>query len=198
VARHRSALQAVGRSFSCRRRATGASYSSSNGPLSRLISPRLRFLSRRRRLAARLGLVPMRRFGRRAASTRISARRRRAIARLRHCDLVSSTLTVRIPPGARPPRRSMILSRSSSGTEGLAARSHDSSARVDALLACWPPGPPLGSNRHTSSAGGMAKRRPIGRAGSVVTSPVCPRPGTLRPPHRPRPSAAAERLSGNG
>jgi hypothetical protein len=47
----------------------------------------------------------------------------------------------------------------------------------------------------------MAKRRPIGRAGSVVTSPVCPRPGALRPP----PSASAfgrsravDRVTGNG
>jgi len=80
---------------------------------------------------------------------------RRAIARLRHWDRLSSTDTVTTPLRARLPRRSSILVRMSSFTEGLAARSKDNSTRVAALLACWPPGPPDVSKRQLSSDGGM-------------------------------------------
>ena len=81
--------------------------------------------------------------------------RLRAMARFLHCDRLSSTATVTIPLRARRPRFRSIWVRKWSGTEGLDPRSKDSSARLAARLACWPPGPPAVSKRHVNSAVGI-------------------------------------------
>lgn len=122
---------------------------------SRFVSLRRRLASRRRARDALVGRVILRDRSILDASLSRRVILRSAIARLRHWDRLSSTDTVTTPLRALLPRRSSILVRRFSATEGLAARSKDNSTRVAALLACWPPGPPDVSNRQCSSAAGM-------------------------------------------
>jgi hypothetical protein len=96
----------------------------------------------------------------------ISSRRRRASARLRHCDRVGSGHGDDTSE-ARAPRRVSNLLRSSSLSAVLAIAFHDSSTRVAALLACCPPGPPEVSKCQFSSSAGMANHSPT-RIGLVA------------------------------
>lgn len=128
-----------------------------------------RFLGERRcsfvRLLARLdssrriradleGRVARRgRGGGRAASSRTACSLRSASLRFVSCDREPSS-TIRIERPSRDTRRS----RTSCANAEDAATSNVSSARVAALLACWPPGPPEGPKRHWSSESGMSNR----------------------------------------
>ena len=85
--------------------------------------------------------------GRRPADRRAG---RRARSRLRACDR-SSEATTRTSSPSRSSRRA----RWRGPSDGDPATSKRTSARVSAVLACWPPGPPDRLNRHDSSASGI-------------------------------------------
>ncbi len=78
----------------------------------------------------------------------------RAIARFRHCERVSSQVTVNTPSCALFPSlaRRRVRVRSGKATDPEISRLRVT--RVDDRLACWPPGPPDGSNDHSSSDSG--------------------------------------------
>jgi len=140
--------------------------SSTGGRRSRFKALRRRLLSARRRRAPAVVAVGNRTTASRKASRSISSSRRRAMARLRHCERVSAADTVTMPPAARGPSRASSRLRTSSPNAVLAAASHDNSTRVADRLACCPPGPPEVSKRHCSSSGGMANHSPT-RTGAV-------------------------------
>lgn len=132
--------------------------SSSGGRRSRFSTLRRRLLSARRRRAPAVAAVGNRTASSRSASRSSSSRRRRAIERLRHCERVSPTITVTTPAGARVPSLASSRRCTAAGSAVVLARSQDSSTRVEALLACWPPGPPLVSNRQRNSSPGTTRR----------------------------------------
>ena len=124
------------------------------------------------------------RVGRRGLSTcRASATRARkrstASCRLRTWDRSSSATT-----RTSGPSRSSSRARCRGPRVGDPATSKRSSTRVLTLLACWPPGPPLGLNRNWSSDRGMRSE------GVTRTAPPRRRPCRSR---SPRPSRAARR-----
>jgi hypothetical protein len=118
------------------------------------VSPRARFSSSRRRRADLEGLVG-RRFGGsgRAASSRTTLSLRIARLRLVACDREPSSMIRTSTP-------TLVTSRSLIGSSNAREVSmlNLSSARVELLLACWPPGPPDGPNVHCSSESGISNR----------------------------------------
>ncbi len=118
------------------------------------VLPLARFDSNRRRRDDLEGRVARRgRGGGRAASSRTACNLRSASRRFVTCDREPSS-TIRTDRPSRDTRRS----RMSGANAEDSPTSNVSSARVAALLACWPPGPPEGPKRHWSSESGMSKR----------------------------------------
>src|SRR4051812_45051176 len=102
-----------------------------------------------------------------------SASRRSASSRLRACDRSSEATTRTSGPSFASKR-----SRCRGPRAREPATSNTTSTRVSAVLACWPPGPPLRENRHRSSATGMAHERDTcstpSSTGATVTVPYPP------------------------
>ena len=124
------------------------------------MSLRRRFASSRRSLAARVGAVATRCFGGFSASPTRSASRAVTSARLRHCDRCRS-LDSRSEPdeSMRLRSRDRIRSRSSSSRMRESSMFHARSTRVEALFACWPPGPEEVENENSISSSGISRRR---------------------------------------
>ena len=118
-----------------------------------LTSLRRRLLSRRRRLAARLGLVLRRVRSSARASPRSERNRSRARSRLRDWERESADAAT-----ATAPTRASSRVRWASVRDGDSATENRTSARVAARLACCPPGPPGVSKRQVSSLSGTWRR----------------------------------------
>jgi hypothetical protein len=95
---------------------------------------------------------------RRAEASR-SLSRSRASARLRAWDLSSSATT--LTSGPRRSSRRALWRGPRTRDPSMSKRT---SARVLAVLACWPPGPELRLKRHASSLAGIDKLRDTRRA----------------------------------
>lgn len=89
-----------------------------------------------------------------AAPSSIASRRRRALLRFVAWDRDRSS-TIRISG----PTLLTMRARERSSIADDVSTSKRSSTRVEVLFACWPPGPPVGENRHWSSRSGMLNDR---------------------------------------
>lgn len=123
-------------------------------------------LSRRSREAL-VGAVATRGRSTLSASSRRWARRSSASCRLRAWDR-SSLATTR----TTGPKRSSKRARCRGPRTDELETSKISSALVLAVLACWPPGPPLALNRQSSSLAGMRNRRPTFRPSPVFVASI--------------------------
>ena len=110
-----------------------------------------RFLSDRRRSLDPFvgpggppGLLDLERVG------QLGRRRSRASSRLRPCERSSEATTRTTGPSCSSSR-----ARCRGPSDGEFSTSKRTSARVLDVLACWPPGPPLPVNRHSSSSSGI-------------------------------------------
>src|SRR6056297_2256614 len=125
-------------------------------PLNAFTSPRTFFAFNRRFFDPRVGRVGIRRLGFSQALRINSARRSRAISRLRACERVSSTWITTAPSFVhrRPaPRRRRRFT--ASGRLGDRSASNRSSTAVDTLLTFCPPGPEARMNCSVSSQSSM-------------------------------------------
>ena len=119
-----------------------------------LVAPRARFSLSLRRRTDFEGFVERRRGGSgRAASSRTAFSLRTARLRLVAWDREPSSVMRTSTP-------SFSTKRFRIGSPNIreASISNLSSARVELLFACWPPGPPDGPNRHRSSESGISNR----------------------------------------
>ena len=97
----------------------------------------------------------------------------RAMSRSRSCERSSSHTTRTSSPSTSTRR-----ARWNSLSDGLEAMSKRSSTRVFDRLACWPPGPPEGMKRSSSSEAGITSPRRTSR--SSATASVSHRRGPCR------------------
>jgi hypothetical protein len=129
---------------------------SSNCAFARFLfrSPRRRLSSTRCALARAVGAVRTRGGVTAKAPAMRSESLRRAASRLRACERCSPATTLMLGP-----KTSRSFERCRGPSEGEPSTSKRSSARVADRLACWPPGPPDESKRHSSSDNGIASER---------------------------------------
>src|SRR5690606_9077279 len=105
-------------------------------------SPRRAFAFRRRRSLPAVGFVAMRRFGATSAARMISARRSRAISRLRAWLRVSSARITMAPSSVQRRPASRFSRALTAGDRcGLRSASNRSSTAVETLFTFCPPGP---------------------------------------------------------
>jgi hypothetical protein len=128
----------------------------------RLRSAVRRLASSRRSLAPLDGRVGRRVVGTWAASSSMSARRVRAIVRLRHCERDSSARALAESP-------SRARTRSAPGPSSW-PRSATISTADAVTLRCWPPGPEPRANRSSSAAAGSRSPRRVVRSFSAMPS----------------------------